>query len=126
MNFQGFATHVDVQKDFLWMVPDDWSFADAASVPVAYSTAFYALVVRGRLVQGQTVLIHSGSGGVGQAAIRIAKSLNCEIFTTVGTEEKQAYLLSVFPDLKPENIFSSRDTAFEMEIMDATSGKGIW
>lgn len=57
---------------------------EAASVPVVYTTAYYSLVVRGRMQRGETVLIHSGSGGVGQAAISIALSLGCRVFTTVG------------------------------------------
>lgn len=56
----------------------------AASVPVVYATAYYSLVVRGRLRPGESVLIHSGSGGVGQAAIAIALSMHCRVFTTVG------------------------------------------
>lgn len=56
----------------------------AASVPVVYATAYYSLVVRGRLRHGESVLIHSGSGGVGQAAIAIALSMQCKVFTTVG------------------------------------------
>lgn len=56
----------------------------AASVPVVYTTAYYSLVVRGRMRRGETVLIHSGSGGVGQAAITIALSMGCRVFTTVG------------------------------------------
>lgn len=55
-----------------------------ASVPVVYATAYYSLVVRGRLRPGESVLIHSGSGGVGQAAIAIALSKKCKVFTTVG------------------------------------------
>lgn len=57
---------------------------EAASVPVVYTTAYYSLIVRGRMQRGETVLIHSGSGGVGQAAIAIALSLGCRVFTTVG------------------------------------------
>lgn len=53
-------------------------------MPVVYTTAYYSLVVRGRVQRGETVLIHSGSGGVGQAAIAIALSLGCRVFTTVG------------------------------------------
>lgn len=60
------------------------SLEQAASVPVVYATAYYSLVVRGRLQSGETVLIHSGSGGVGQAAIAIALNMNCKVFTTVG------------------------------------------
>lgn len=63
---------------------DRRTLEEAASVPVVYATAYYSLVVRGRIQRGETVLIHSGSGGVGQAAISIALSLGCRVFTTVG------------------------------------------
>jgi len=46
---KGLASVVDAHQDFLWSVPGDWSLEQAATVPVAYSTAFYALVVRGRI-----------------------------------------------------------------------------
>lgn len=67
----------------------------AASVPVVYATAYYSLVVRGRLRNGETVLIHSGSGGVGQAAIAIALSMQCKVFTTVGSYETPSWELKV-------------------------------
>lgn len=51
---------------------------------MVYATAYYALVVRGGMKKGESVLIHSGSGGVGQAAIAIALSMGCRVFTTVG------------------------------------------
>lgn len=57
---------------------------EAASVPVVYATAYYALVVRGGMKKGESILIHSGSGGVGQAAIAIALSMGCRVFATVG------------------------------------------
>lgn len=89
----------------------------AASVPVVYSTAYYALIVRANLRPGESVLIHSGSGGVGQAAISICLKMGCEVFTTVGTKEKREYLMATFPDLKPENIGNSRDLSFEQMVM---------
>lgn len=67
----------------------------AASVPVVYATAYYSLVVRGRLRHGETVLIHSGSGGVGQAALAIALSMQCKVFTTVGSYETPSWLLKL-------------------------------
>lgn len=67
----------------------------AASVPVVYATAYYSLVVRGRLRPGETVLIHSGSGGVGQAAIAIALSKKCRVFITVGEYVTLAHRLTV-------------------------------
>ena len=87
-----------------------------ASVPVVYSTAYYALNVRANLRPGECVLIHSGSGGVGQAAISICLKMGCEVFTTVGTKEKRDYLMATFPELKPENIGNSRDLSFEQMV----------
>lgn len=63
-------------------------------MPVVYTTAYYALVVRGRMQHGETVLIHSGSGGVGQAAITIALSMGCRVFTTVGKAQASASSLA--------------------------------
>jgi len=79
---KGLASVVDAHRDFLWSVPENWSLKQAATVPVAYSTAFYALVVRGRIRAGETVLIHCGSGAVGQAAISIALQRGCRVVTT--------------------------------------------
>ena len=115
---------VDVEKHFLWPVPESWSLEQAATVPVVYTTAYYALVVRGNLRQGNKVLIHSGSGGVGQAAISIALHYGCQVFTTVGSAQKREYLKERFPELTDSCFFNSRDTSFEFGILKATQGKG--
>ncbi|EHB09358.1 Fatty acid synthase [Heterocephalus glaber] len=122
---EGLATSVLVPSAFLWDVPSSWTLEEAGSVPVVYSTAYYALVVRGRLRHGESVLIHSGSGGVGQAAIAVALSLGCRIFTTVGSAEKRAYLQSRFPQLDETSFANSRDTSFEQHVMLHTGGKGV-
>ncbi|XP_073345432.1 fatty acid synthase isoform X2 [Pagrus major] len=122
---KGLATSVAADKRFLWNVPSSWTLEQAASVPVVYATAYYSLVVRGRLRPGETVLIHSGSGGVGQAAIAIALSRKCKVFTTVGSMEKQAYLQERFPLLSAEAFANSRDTSFEQHILLHTQGKGV-
>uniref|UniRef100_A0A0B7B942 Enoyl reductase (ER) domain-containing protein n=1 Tax=Arion vulgaris TaxID=1028688 RepID=A0A0B7B942_9EUPU len=106
---KGLATAVDTEKRFLWDIPDNWSMEEAATVPVVYCTAYYALVTRGRIQRGERVLIHSGSGGVGQAAISVALSYGCEVFTTVGSKEKKEYLKSIFPQLQDRN-FSTQET----------------
>ncbi|MEQ2236601.1 hypothetical protein ILYODFUR_014388 [Ilyodon furcidens] len=121
---KGLATAVEADRRFLWEVPLSWTMEQAASVPVVYATAYYSLVVRGRLRPGETVLIHSGSGGVGQAAIAIALSKNCRVFTTVGSAEKRAYLKERFPQLSAESFANSRDTSFEQHVLLHTKGKG--
>ncbi|CAF94659.1 unnamed protein product, partial [Tetraodon nigroviridis] len=122
---RGLATSVDADKRFLWDVPSNWTLQQAASVPVVYATAYYSLVVRGRLRHGETVLIHSGSGGVGQAAIAIALSMQCKVFTTVGSAEKRAYLMQRFPQLSEDSFANSRDTTFEQHVLLNTQGKGV-
>uniref|UniRef100_UPI0037E9BFCC fatty acid synthase n=1 Tax=Semicossyphus pulcher TaxID=241346 RepID=UPI0037E9BFCC len=122
---KGLATTVDADKRFLWDVPSSWTLEQAASVPVVYATAYYSLVVRGRLRPGESVLIHSGSGGVGQAAIAIALSKKCKVFTTVGSAEKRAYLQERFPQLSAESFANSRDATFEQHVLLHTQGKGV-
>ena len=68
----GATTVVVEDSDFLWPIPNHWSMSDASTPSLAYCTAYHALVIRGRIREGETVLIHSGSGAVGQTAIRIA------------------------------------------------------
>ncbi|GBN00717.1 Fatty acid synthase [Araneus ventricosus] len=122
---KGVATTVAADPNFMWEVPDDWTLEEASTVPVAYSTAYYALIMRGNLRKGERVLIHSGSGGVGQAAIAIALSLGCEVFTTVGSSEKREFLKKRFNELQDRNFCNSRDTSFEQYILNATNGEGV-
>lgn len=74
---------------------------------------------------GETLLVHAGTGGVGQAAIAIALSMGCKVFTTVGSQEKRDFLLKRFPQLTNDNIANSRDTTFEQHILRHTKGRGV-
>ena len=71
------------------------------------------------------MLIHSGSGGVGQAAISISLSMGCEVFTTVGSQQKIDFLLSKFPGLSRDHILHSRSVKFEEDIMNMTQSRGV-
>ena len=73
------ATMVPSKPHALWDVPDSWTLAQAATVPVAYATAYDALVIRGRLQPHHRILIHSASGAVGLAATRICLNRGCEV-----------------------------------------------
>lgn len=122
---QGMATAVAADPGFLWEVPESWSLEEAATVPVAYSTAYYALIVRGNMRSGESILVHSGSGGVGQAAISIALSMGCTVFTTVGSKEKREFLKRRFPQLEDRHFANSRDLTFEEHILLETKGRGV-
>ena len=73
------ATVVASKPHALWDVPENWSLAQSATVPVAYATAYDALIVRGRLQPHHRVLIHSATGAVGLAATRISLNRGCEV-----------------------------------------------
>ncbi|KAH9365938.1 hypothetical protein HPB48_012208 [Haemaphysalis longicornis] len=121
----GIATAVAADPGLLWEVPDAWSLEEASTIPVAYATAYYALLVRGNMRPGESVLIHSGSGGVGQAAISIALSMNCTVFTTVGSMEKRDFLKRRYPELKDQHFANSRDLTFEEHVLNQTNGRGV-
>ncbi|KAH8782685.1 putative polyketide synthase [Diaporthe sp. PMI_573] len=104
----------------------DLSFAAAASVPLVHGTAWYALVHVARVQKGQTILIHAAAGGVGQAAVQIARHVGLEVFATVGSEPKRALLRDVY-GIADDHIFSSRDPGcgFAPGIRRLTRGHGV-
>lgn len=119
------ATTCVASRNMIWEIPDSWTMEQASTVPCVYSTVYYALVVRGRMKKGEKILIHAGSGGVGQAAISVALHHGLTVYTTVGSQQKRDYLKKTFPQLTDANISNSRDTTFEQFIMQATNGKGV-
>ena len=85
-----FATHVTVPAQVAMPVPEGVDFAAAATMPVAFITAWYALVHQARLGRGESVLIHGAAGGVGLAALQIAKLRGATVVATAGNEDKRA------------------------------------
>ena len=103
-------------------IPPGWSFAAAASVPVAFVTAYIALVELGGLGAGQRVLIHAGAGGVGQAAIQIAGHLGAEVFATAHPHKHPVLENLGVPHRR---IASSRSLDFAETFRAATGGHGM-
>ncbi|KAJ6260172.1 hypothetical protein Dda_4395 [Drechslerella dactyloides] len=120
-----FCTSEVVPHWACYKLQDEEEFGAMSVVPLAYATAIYALCNKACLQKGESVLIHSGAGGVGIAAIQLAQKMGAgEIFTTVSTADKRAFLIKNL-GIKPENIFNSRDTSFAGDLMDATDGEGV-
>ncbi|KAL9020486.1 MAG: hypothetical protein Q9185_002259 [Variospora sp. 1 TL-2023] len=117
-------TRVRCTTSAVQSIPAGLSFAEAASIPVAYCTAYHSLLTIARMKRGESVLIHSGAGGTGQAAIQLAKHMNARIFATVGNEEKKAFLSKAY-DIPQSNIFSSRRPSFKDQILTLTDGHGV-
>ncbi|EFN81866.1 Fatty acid synthase [Harpegnathos saltator] len=118
-NMQVFDQHLS------WEIPDGWTLEDAATIPCAYSTFYYGLSLGRKLRKSDKILIHSGTGAVGQAAINIALHEGCEVFTTVGTLEKRKFIRDTFPSIPEDHIGNSRDTSFEQMINQQTKGRGV-
>jgi acyl transferase domain-containing protein/NADPH:quinone reductase-like Zn-dependent oxidoreductase/acyl carrier protein/NADP-dependent 3-hydroxy acid dehydrogenase YdfG len=116
-----FANRVRTRALAVTRKPAAWSFAAAATVPTAFFTAYYALHELARLREGERVLIHGGAGGVGIAAIQLAKHLGAEIFATAGTDEKRDFVRLLGAD----HVFDSRSLAFADEVLTATGGAGV-
>jgi len=115
----------EIDRNFCWDIPEGWSLEDAATVPCAYSTCYYALHIRAKMKKGNKILIHSGTGAVGQAAIHLSLYHGCEVFTTVGTAEKRKFIRDTFPSIPESHIGNSRDTSFEQMILEQTEGRGV-
>jgi NADPH:quinone reductase-like Zn-dependent oxidoreductase len=119
-----YRTYVRTPDALVQQMPNDMSFAEAASLPIVYGTCYYAMYDVARLKAGEKILIHSAAGGIGQAAIWLAKLVQAEIFATVGTEEKKQFLVETF-GIPQDHIFSNRNTMFAQEIMHMTNGHGV-
>lgn len=119
-----FKTYVRCDAQLAVEIPVEMSFVEAAALPTAFVTTHYALQELARLQKGETVLIHSASGGTGQSAIQIAKYIGAEVYATVGSDIKKK-LIQDFYEIPENHIFCSRNTAFAEEIMRMTHGRGV-
>jgi polyketide synthase 12 len=103
-------------------IPDGWSYAEAASVPSAFFTAYYALFHVTRLARGQRILIHAAAGGVGMAAVQLAKHVGAEVYATASPAKWPALRRLGLDD---EHLASSRDLEFVDRFLDSTDGRGV-
>ncbi len=116
-----FATHVTTTADLVAPLPAGLAFTEAAGVPIAFLTADYGLNHLARLERGERVLIHSASGGVGLAAVQLARAVGAEIFATAGSPDKREYLRR----LGIEHVMDSRSLDFAAEVRERTDGEGV-
>ncbi|CTQ53973.1 Erythronolide synthase, modules 3 and 4 [Roseibium album] len=116
-----FASHVTVDESGCAPMPSTVSAEEAATIPVTFLTAYYALVHLAALSEGETVLIHGGAGGVGLAALQIAKWRGAKIIATAGSEDKRNTLKLLGADV----VLDSRSLAFVDAVLEETAGEGV-
>jgi polyketide synthase 5 len=115
------ATFVICDARLATTLPSGLTDAQAAAVTTAHATAWYGLTELARIKAGDKVLIHSGTGGVGQAAIAIARAAGAEIFATAGSDGRRQLLR----DMGIEHVYDSRTVEFADQIRADTDGYGV-
>ncbi len=116
-----FSSHVVTRADALASMPAEWEFEAAATVPTVFFTVFYALKHLADLQPGERVLIHGAAGGVGIAAIQLARHLGAEVFATAGNDEKRDFVHLLGAD----HVLDSRSLAFADDILAITDDEGV-
>ena len=119
IGFGGFAPEMVTGADLVAPAPDGFGAVALATMPVCFVTAELAFRLAG-LAAGERVLVHAGAGGVGLAAIQLARLAGAEVFATASAP-KQPYLRS----LGVAHVYDSRSTDFGEEILNATGGEGV-
>ena len=110
---------LDVNRTML--LPQGFSFSEAASIPIATYTAYEAVVTKGRLQAGETVLIQGGAGGVGSMAIQIAKALGVDVITTVSSSKKASFC----QQLGADHVINYKEQDLVERCLECTSGRGV-
>ena len=118
----GFGPTAIADRRTLARIPDSWSYATAASVPIVFATAYYGLVDLAGLRAGESVLIHAAAGGVGMAATQIAQHLGARIFGTASAGKQHVLREAGIADTR---IGDSRTTAFRNDFLQTTAGRGV-
>ncbi|MET8982188.1 type I polyketide synthase [Streptomyces sp. NPDC004539] len=110
--------------DHRWLapMPDGWTWTQAAAVPVAYLTAYYGLVDLADVRPGQKVLVHAGAGGVGTAAVQLARHLGAEVFATASSGKRDVLRAAGLDDAHTAD---SRTLDFADHFLATTGGTGL-
>ncbi len=117
----GFADQVEVQPEYAFPVPDNISFTMAAALPVTYTTSMIAFFDSTVLREDQTVLVHAAAGGVGLAAVEIAKAIGARVIATAGSEEK----LTIAKEHGADVGLNYRDENWFQKVKELTDGEGV-
>jgi len=117
----GYAELVVMPAASAMPVPEEIEFEEAAAFPIAFLTAYHALRTFGRLQEGETVLIHAAGGGVGTAAVQLAKLWGGQVFATTGSDEKLSRVKALGADI----VHNYRAGDFLEAVKRWTGGKGV-
>jgi alcohol dehydrogenase len=121
-HIDGFARELlNVPARLVVPVPDGVSFRDAACAPIGFATVQHMLFDNARLEAGETILVHAGGSGIGTAAIKMAKAIDCRVITTVGDDAKAEKAKALGAD----HVINYRTDRFEHIARKLTNRKGV-
>ena len=96
----GYAEYCTIHQDLAMIIPEQYSYEEAAAIPEVFLTAYQAVIWLGKLQERETILIHAGASGVGTAAVQLCRKLkNARVITTTGSDEKCTLTASLGSDL---------------------------
>ncbi|UMB67478.1 type I polyketide synthase [Mycobacterium paraterrae] len=119
---EGTGTLAVTDERLLMDIPSGWSYTEAATAPVVFATAYYALTALADVKAGQRILIHAAAGGVGMAAVQLARHFGLEVFATASRPKWDTLRAMGFDD---DHIGDSRSVEFEEKFRSATGGRGM-
>ncbi len=120
MTYGAFAEEVVAGAERVMRIPDELDFLTAASMSLTYGTAAHALIERGRLQAGETLLVHGAAGGVGLSMVEVGKAMGARVIATAGTEEK----LRAAKSHGADEVINYVENEFRDAVKDLTDGKG--
>ncbi|CAF4138687.1 unnamed protein product [Rotaria socialis] len=123
----GFANHcfssqIITHQHFVVKKPSHLSHTDAVSLPIVFATVYAGLIVKAQLKRGETVLIHSAAGGIGQAAIQLSQYIGANVICTVGSNEKREFLKKTYGCTQFANSHSTEE--WKSDVQKLTNGQG--
>lgn len=115
-----YAQYARLDSEMATVIPSAMSFTDAAAVMESFVTAWEALAHLGRIAAGETVLVHAAAGGIGSAAVQLAKFQGARVLATASGNNIENVLV-----LGADTVFDYRQTDFEAEVVDVTASCGV-
>ena len=119
--FESYAGLVRLKAGYAAELPENYSYEEGAGITSPFFTAWNALVFKAGAGPGESVLVHGGAGGVGMAAIQLAKRLGCRVITTVSSDEKAVFCRSLGAD----ETINYREEDFPARCLEFTGGRGV-
>ncbi|KAJ8686146.1 hypothetical protein QAD02_021940 [Eretmocerus hayati] len=119
------SNFVEADPDWTWIIPDSWTFEDAATVPLSYIVAFSSLVCKAEVKEGEKILLSNVCTGEGLALLYLALAMKCEVFVTYKTDAERKFIKSSCPNVPDNHMLRFCKGNFRDDVLVNTRGQGI-